>query len=83
MPGLPGGAVGLREALNTPGEPNQAACEPCDMNCDGSIDAIDIETFIGLLFDAGVPCDTCSGDTNADGTIDAADIDGFIECLFP
>ena len=59
------------------------ACDPCDMNCDGLVDALDIEPFIDLLFHGGVPCGTCAGDTNGDGNIDAADIEGFINCLFP
>ncbi len=59
------------------------ACDPCDMNCDGTVDASDIEPFIGLLFEGDVPCAPCTGDTNGDGFIDAADIEGFINCLFP
>ena len=59
-------------------------CDPCDMNCDGTIDAGDIEDFIDILFNGATPCDpTCTGDTNGDGLIDAGDIEGFINCLFP
>ncbi len=58
-------------------------CEPCDMNCDGDINALDIEDFIDLLFNGATPCNTCTGDTNDDGNIDALDIEGFINCLFP
>jgi hypothetical protein len=58
-------------------------CDPCDMNCDGSIDAFDIEAFLDLLFGGGRPCDECTGDVNADGVIDAFDIEPFLECLFP
>ena len=60
-----------------------AACDPCDMNCDGTVDALDIEFFIDILFNGVTPCDICTGDTNGDGNIDAADIEGFINCLFP
>ena len=64
-------------------------CVPCDMNCDGDINALDIEFFIDLLFNGTEPC--CgsrgdigsTGDVNLDGSIDAADIEGFIACLFP
>ncbi|MCH7871693.1 MAG: hypothetical protein IID33_08320 [Planctomycetes bacterium] len=64
-------------------------CVPCDMNCDGAINALDIEPFIGLLFNGDDPC--CgnrgdigsAGDVNLDGSIDALDIEGFINCLFP
>ena len=56
---------------------------PCDMNCDGTVDASDIEPFIDILFNGATPCDSCTGDTNGDGTVDAGDIEGFINCLFP
>ena len=58
-------------------------CEPCDMNCDGDINAFDIEPFLDLLFGPGKPCDTCTGDVNGDGVIDAFDIEPFLNCLFP
>ncbi len=58
-------------------------CDPCDMNCDGGIDALDIEPFLDLLFSGGVPCNSCTGDTNNDGSIDALDIEPFLNCLFP
>ena len=58
-------------------------CDPCDMNCDGTVDALDIEFFIDLLFNGATPCDPCTGDTNGDGSINAEDIEGFINCLFP
>ncbi len=64
-------------------------CDPCDMNCVPPVNALDIEFFIGLLFDNTDPC--CgvrgevgsTGDVNGDGSITAADIEGFINCLFP
>ena len=59
------------------------SCNPCDMNCDGLVNAFDIEPFLDLLFDGGVACDTCAGDVNADGDIDAFDIEPFLNCLFP
>ncbi len=58
-------------------------CDPCDMNCDGDVDAFDIEPFLALLFEGAEPCDTCTGDVNGDGKIDAMDIEPFLECLFP
>ena len=54
-----------------------------DPNCDGTVNASDIEPFIDILFNGARPCDTCTGDTNGDGLIDAGDIEGFIACLFP
>ena len=64
-------------------------CDPCDMNCDGRLDAFDIAPFLDLLFEGTEPC--CgmrgevgsTGDVNGDGTIDAFDIEPFLECLFP
>ena len=58
------------------------AYTPCARNCDGDSSARDIEDFIELLFNAGEPCNTCTGDTNADGSIDALDIEPFLNCLF-
>jgi hypothetical protein len=58
-------------------------CDPCDVNCDGVIDAFDIEPFIGLLVGGGTPCSACAGDVNGDGAIDAFDIEPFIACLLP
>lgn len=56
-------------------------CEPCDTNCDGSVDLTDVEPFIELILGGGKPCDACTGDTNSDGSVDLSDIEGFIACL--
>ena len=53
------------------------------MNCDGDINAFDIEPFLDLLFESGKPCAACTGDVNGDGNIDAFDIEPFLACLFP
>ena len=58
-------------------------CDPCDMNCDGDINAFDIEPFLDLLFGGADPCAPCTGDANSDGNVDAFDIEPFLECLFP
>ena len=61
-----------------------APCDPCDMNCDGEVNAFDIEPFLDLLFSPNAPpCDTCTGDVDGNGVIDAFDIEPFLECLFP
>jgi hypothetical protein len=60
-----------------------APCDPCDMNCDGDINALDIEPFLALLFGGGVPCDTCTGDVTGNGVINRFDIEPFLWCLFP
>ncbi len=58
-------------------------CDACDMNCDGDVNAFDIEPFLDLLFGGAVPCNTCTGDVNGDGVVDAFDIEPFLNCLFP
>lgn len=62
---------------------------PGDTNCDGPVNALDIEPFITALFDpprylADFPgCNIFSADINADGSIDALDIEPFLGLLFP
>ncbi len=60
-----------------------------DVNCDGAIDAFDIQPFLVALFDPqGYPsaypnCDPLLADINDDGFVNAFDIQAFIELLFP
>ena len=60
-----------------------------DLNCDGEINALDIEGFVFALFDPQryeemfPNCDINNGDVNGDGTIDALDIEPFLGLLFP
>ncbi len=60
-----------------------------DLNCDGLIDAFDIEPFITALVDPnGYPgaypnCDIELADINGDGTIDGFDIEPFIALILP
>ena len=60
-----------------------------DVNCDGSIDALDIEPFLVALFDPGSyagrypDCDINLADINGDGSINALDIEPFLDLLFP
>ncbi|MCH7870634.1 MAG: hypothetical protein IID33_02940 [Planctomycetes bacterium] len=59
-----------------------------DLNCDGAIDALDIEPFLVALFEPGQypgrfpNCDIELGDINADGAVDALDIEPFLDLLF-
>ncbi len=62
------------------GEPT-ICCEPCDVNCDGNVDAFDIEAFLGVLLGSANPCSNCAADANGDGFVDAFDVEPFIECL--
>ena len=65
----------------TPGEPG-------DLNCDGSIDALDIEPFLTALFDPleyprRFPnCDINLADIDGDGEVNALDIEPFLGLLF-
>lgn len=59
-----------------------ASCDPYDVNCDDSVDLIDVEAFIDLLLGGENECvDGCSGDMNGDGEIDLLDVDPFIQRL--
>ncbi len=58
-----------------------------DLNCDGSLDAFDIEPFIVALTDPNgyavihPECDRNLADANGDGSVDAFDIESFINLL--
>ena len=60
-----------------------------DINCDGSINAFDIEPFLLALFDpegyrrAHPTCDALLADIDQNGRVDAFDIEPFINLLFP
>jgi murein tripeptide amidase MpaA len=61
--------------------------QPGDLNCDGSINAFDIDPFTLALTDpagyaAAYPnCDIDLADINADGQVNAFDIDPFVDLL--
>ena len=69
--------------------------DPCvpsdlgDLNCDGQINAFDIEPFLVALFDPKEyavrypECDINLADINGDGSIDVFDIEPFLDLLFP
>ena len=58
-----------------------------DLNCDGALDAFDIDPFVVALTDpdayaAAYPdCDIIFADCNMDGQVDAFDIDSFVALL--
>lgn len=59
-----------------------AACDPCDVNCDGSINLFDIGPFLDALSPAPPqPCSPCAADANGDGSINQFDVQAFVECL--
>lgn len=83
QPGGKGGVVSVRlEGTPAPGAPG-------DLNCDGQINAFDIEPFLVALFDPDIygvlfpDCDIHLADINGDGNIDAFDIEPFLNLLFP
>lgn len=83
QPGGEGGVVSVRL------EGTPAAGAPGDLNCDGQIDAFDIEPFLVALFDSEnyarlyPDCDINLADINSDGNVDAFDIEPFLDILFP
>ena len=58
-----------------------------DLNCDGVIDAFDIDPFVLALtnptgYQQQFPnCNIMNGDINCDGLVDAFDIDWFVQCI--
>lgn len=60
-----------------------------DLNCDGAIDALDIEPFLLALFDPDAyesrypDCEITLADLNRDHAVDAFDIEPFLAALFP
>ena len=69
------------DAIDTLSYDGLDPCEPCDTNCDGSVDLTDVQGLICLLLQVCEPCDYCTGDANNDGSVDLADVIAFIECL--
>jgi hypothetical protein len=39
-------------------------CQPCDCNCDGTVNSFDIDPFVAILTGAATPCSWCAGDAN-------------------
>lgn len=61
--------------------PLGAGFAPCDANCDGSLNAFDIQPFRELLIGSGGPCAAGTGDVNRDGSVNAEDIQPFRDAL--
>jgi hypothetical protein len=65
----------------------EGASEPGDLNCDGAINAFDIDPFVLALIDpagyaeAFPACDVLNADINEDGVVNAFDIDPFVALL--
>ena len=80
---------GDREAIVDMGSDEFGSFTVRDLNCDGEINAFDIEPFLLALFNpsdyrfAFPDCDLIVADINGDGTVDAFDIEPFLDLLFP
>jgi len=65
----------------------QVRVTPGDLNCDGTVNAFDIDPFILALTDPSAyaetypDCAVINADINGDGTVNAFDIDPFIALL--
>lgn len=75
------GATGVADLGGLAVVPAGGACEPCDTNCDGSINGQDIVGFVSALHGSPDPCSPCNSDTDGDGSINGQDIAGFVTCL--
>lgn len=56
--------------------------DPCDVNCDGTVNPFDIQSFTDQLLPAPpTPCKPCAGDVDGNGTVNPFDITPFLSCL--
>ncbi len=88
-----GAIVGLSRGIGIPTDffPSDLSDYPCttpaDMNCDGAVNAFDIDPFVLALTNpsgyvsAYPDCELLNGDINCDGAVNAFDIDPFVQCL--
>lgn len=59
-----------------------AACDACDVNCDGASNGRDIQRFVRSLQPSPPPpCSPCAGNMNATGGVTVADVSTFVSCL--
>ncbi|MCG3128118.1 MAG: hypothetical protein CHACPFDD_02994 [Phycisphaerae bacterium] len=60
---------------------------PADLNCDGSVNAFDLDPFVQVLTDfegyelSHLACDPWLADVNRDGSVNGFDIEPFVETL--
>ena len=76
-----------RSAFTTPLEPCPCVVSLADLNCDGSVNSLDIDPFVLALTDRDsyldeyADCCLDNADTNSDGSINSLDIDPFVGLL--
>lgn len=81
-----GGEVDIIEVFSL--NPVVGGGTPGDLNCDGQVNAFDIEPFLLAMFNPGEyairfpGCDINNGDIDGDGTVNAFDIEPFLVLLF-
>ena len=59
----------------------QPTIDPCDLDADGSVDAIDLGLLLGAWGACGMP--TCAADVNADASVDEADLEELLLAWMP
>lgn len=59
-----------------------SSCNPCDTDCNGTVNGQDIDDFIAVL-NGGAGCSPCAADADGNGSANGQDIDEFIACLTP
>ncbi len=82
------GTVPGLDVTGTLGAAAVTVAVPCgDLNCDGLVNAFDIDPFVLALTSPEVyvaqfpDCDIMRADINGDGLVNAFDIDPFVDCL--
>ncbi|MCG3126695.1 MAG: hypothetical protein CHACPFDD_01547 [Phycisphaerae bacterium] len=58
-----------------------ATCNPCDTNCDGSVNGFDVDPLVAQLTGSGSGCSPCAGDVNGDGSVNGFDVEPFVQGL--
>lgn len=56
-------------------------CNPCDTNCDGSVNGFDVDGLVAALSGNPSNCSPCNSDANGDGSVNGFDVEAFLGCL--
>ena len=58
-------------------------CVKGDMNGDGQVDGLDVQSFVDVLLGGGTPNQVCAGDVDPaqDGLVTPTDVTPFVQCL--
>ncbi|GAG35128.1 unnamed protein product, partial [marine sediment metagenome] len=83
------GATETERIVTVMGEVLEVSYATGDMNCDGSVNFFDIDSFVlavtdPVAYEAAYPdCDLLLADCNGDGAVDFFDIDAFVALIIP